>query len=183
MNKKLIATMIAAAAFASVHAQAQQTYAGISVGQSTQKAEVSGAGSLKDDDTAFKLLAGYQFDRNWGIEAGYVHHGETGVGNNPRVTSKPQSFYVAGTATLPLENNFSLFAKLGASYNRTKFAVTGFGSDTENHTSVLAGVGAAYAFTANVSGVVEYEHFGKLVKDDGGSLKAHVWSIGVRTSF
>lgn len=183
MKNKLIFALLAAGLAAS-GAQAQQSYVGVSVGQTEQKLDLSGFGSVKDEDTAFKLTTGYRYDQTWGLEAGYVHHGEGEIsGGALRVTSKPQSLYLAGTATLPLPNQFSLFAKLGASYNRTKLSATGAGSDKENRTTLLAGIGAAYAFTPTVSGVIEYEHFGKLLDEDQGELKAQTVTIGVRATF
>lgn len=184
MKNKLIFAIIAAAGLMASSAQAQQSYVGVNVGQTEHKLEIDGVGSLKDDDTAFKIYTGYKYDQTFGIEAGYVHHGESEIrGGGLRAAAKPQSIYLAGTATLPLANQFSLFGKLGASYNRVKASATGFGSETESRTSLLAGVGAAYAFTPTVSGVIEYENFGKLADDDGTRLKANTVSIGVRAAF
>jgi OOP family OmpA-OmpF porin len=184
MKNKLICAWMLTAGLAASGAQAQQSYVGASVGETDQKLRVSGVGSLDDQDTAFKLVTGYRYDQHFGIEAGYVHHGEGEIGAaGLRVTSRPRSLYLAATATLPLPNQFSLFGKLGASYNRTKFNATGSPEEKENKTTLLIGIGAAYAFTPAISGVVEYEHFGKLADEDGVDLKARTWTIGVRATF
>lgn len=184
MKTKLILALMAVAGLAANGAHAQQSYVGVNVGQTEQKVSIDRAGSVKDEDTAFKLYGGYQYNQTFGIEGGYVHHGEAEVrGGGLRATSKPQSYYLAATATVPLANQFSLIGKLGASHNRTKLGVSGFGSEKENRTSLLAGVGAAYAFTPTVSGVIEYEHFGKLIDEDDASLKANTLTIGVRSTF
>jgi OOP family OmpA-OmpF porin len=184
MKNKLIFALMAVAGLAASGAQAQQSYVGVNVGQTEQKVRVGGVGSVEDEDTAFKIYTGYKYDQTFGLEAGYVHHGEAEIrGGNLRATSKPQSLYLAATATLPLPNQFALFGKLGASYNRTKLGATGAGSDKENRTTPLIGIGASYAFTPTVSGVIEYENFGKLIDEDGVNLKARTVSIGVRTAF
>jgi OOP family OmpA-OmpF porin len=184
MKNTLMLVLIAAAGLAASGAHAQQSYVGVNVGQTEQKLSINGVGSVKDEDTAFKIYTGYRYDQTFGIEAGYVNHGEAEVrGAGLRVGSKPQSLYLAATATLPLANQFSLFGKLGASYNRTKLNATGAAEEKENRTTPLIGIGAAYAFTPAVSGVLEYEHFGKVVDQDGGNLKARAITIGVRATF
>lgn len=162
------------------NAQAQQSYVGVNLGQTQQKLDVSRVGSLEEEETAVKLYSGYRYTDQLGIEAGYVHHGEAKVEG---AASRPQSLYLAATASVPLATQFSLFGKLGVSYNRTKLSARGFGSDHENKATPLVGFGAAYAFTPSISGVVEFEHFGKLIDEGGVNLKARLWSIGVRATF
>ena len=184
MKTNVIAALIVAAGLSSFSAQAAETYTGVNVGRSEQKLSIPFARSAKESDTAVKLYTGLQFDKTFGVEAGYAHHGEAAfTRSDVRMSTKPQSFYVAGTATLPLGHQFSLFGKAGATYNRVKFSSTGLQDGKESKTSALVGIGAAYAFTANISGVVEYENFGKLVDDHGTTLKANMISVGVRSSF
>src|SRR2546428_13995713 len=55
-------------------------YAGVSVGQSKFKDACSGVGagvSCDDKDTAWRILGGYQFNRNLAAELGYHKFGET----------------------------------------------------------------------------------------------------------
>ncbi len=182
MQTKLIFALIAAAAFTS--AQAEQSYVGVNVGRAEQKLTASGIGSVKDTDTGFKLYGGYQFDQNFGIEAGYNWLGTANFGSGVNsFTTKPQSLYLAATATLPLADQFALFAKLGASRNRTRLSAPGVSSDTVHRTSALVGVGLSYAFAPNIAAVLEYEDFGKLADEDGVNLKANLISVGLRFKF
>lgn len=184
MKTNVIAALIVAAGLSSVAAQAADSYAGVNVGRTEQKFTVPFAGSLKESDTSAKLYTGLQFDKTFGVEAGFAHHGESSIaGSGLRLTAKPQSLYVAGTAALPIGQQFSLFGKVGVTRNRVKFSATGVPGGKESNTSALVGVGAAYAFTSTISGVVEYENYGKLVDQEGTTLKANMISVGIRSTF
>jgi OOP family OmpA-OmpF porin len=91
---------------------------------------------------------------------------------------KPESFYAAGTATLPLGTQFALFGKLGAARNH----VDDLGP-AKDDTRVLLGAGLTYMFTSTLSGVVEYEDFGKLVGGVPFTVKSRVFTLGLRASF
>jgi OmpA-OmpF porin, OOP family len=183
MNLKLIIATGATLGLFTTLAHADGGYAGLSVGSAEQKKSVAFSSTnvdrTKDTTTAFKLLAGYQFNPTFGLEAGWVHHGSSDVKLSGSVaTLKPETFYAAGTATLPLGSQFSLFGKLGLANNRAKI-----NGSSENNTEVFAGAGLSYAFTPTVAGVVEYEDFGKVVDGPLVSAKSRVVSVGIRVAF
>ncbi|MFC7288913.1 outer membrane beta-barrel protein [Herminiimonas glaciei] len=191
MKKQLLVVLLGTALAAPMAAYAEGAYVGVNVGRSDQKLSVDGIGSISDSGTGYKVYGGYGFNKNFGLEAGYNKLG-TGKAsyvdgaNSGSISSKPSAFYLAVTGTLPVNEQFSLFAKVGASFNRTKVYAEENGvseSAKENHTSTLLGLGASYNFTKNVSVVAEYEDFGKIVKVDGLHLKANLLSIGVRYKF
>lgn len=178
MKTKLIIALIAASAASFAQAQ---SYIGANVGRSELKADLAGAGSFKDTDTGFKLYGGYQFNPIFGLEAGYNNLGKGSIFNDT-ITAKPESIYLAGTATVPVNQEFAVFGKLGAARTRTKINGGGAGFN-EFHNTAVVGIGASYVFTKDISGVVEYENFGKIVKDSGNTLKANLISVGVRYKF
>jgi OOP family OmpA-OmpF porin len=191
MKKQLLVTLLGAALALPLAAQAEGAYIGANVGRTQQKLSVEDEGSLKDNSTGFKLYGGYDVTKNFGAEVGYVHFGKgeasasDGV-DSASISAKPKSLYLAAKGTLPLNEQFSLFAKVGVARNSTKVAasINGVGgSETMKRTSGVFGVGAAYNFTKNVALVAEYENFGKVVDEDGASLKADLISVGVRYSF
>jgi hypothetical protein len=47
----------------------------------------------------------------------------------------------------------------------------------------VLGLGVSYAITPTVLAVVEYENFGKVVKEEGGHLKADNLAVGIRVNF
>ncbi len=179
MKTKLIVALIAASAASFAQAQA---YIGANVGRAELKADISGLPSAKDSATAAKLYGGYQFNPTFGVEGGYNYLGKGELNNGPSISGKPESIYVAGTATVPVNQEFAVFAKVGAARSRTKLNVNG-NNFNEYHNTALIGIGASYALTKDIVGVVEYENFGKIVKDDGGILKANLISFGVRYKF
>lgn len=178
MKTKLIVALIAASAASFAQAQ---SYIGANVGRSEMKLSMDGIGSFKDTDNGVKLYGGYQFNPTFGVEAGYNNLGKGSILNDT-VTAKPESVYLAGTAAFPIDQKFSVFGKLGAARTRTKINAGG-DSFNEFHNTAVVGIGASYAFTKEISGVVEYENFGKIVKESGDSLKANLISVGVRYKF
>lgn len=186
MKNTILFAMIAAAVAAPLAAQAEGAYIGGNVGRSEQKIDVARQ-SLKESTTAFKIYGGYNYTQNFGVEAGYADLREASIsGGGATATSKPRALYVAATGTLPVNEQFSVFGKLGVSANRTKIGAryTGFNeSVTDNQTSPFIGVGAAYVLNKNVSLVAEYENFGKVAKDGSDSVKADLLSVGVRYAF
>ena len=165
---------------------AGNAYIGGSVGRAEQKLSVEGM-SISDTDTGYKLVGGYQITPAVGVEAGYAVLGESNVtADGDSLGAEPKSFYVAVTGTLPLSPVASAFVKLGAARTKTTL-YTSFMGDFESYknteTSVVAGIGASYALSKQVAVVAEYEHFGKVAKEDGASLKADLLSVGVRFSF
>lgn len=182
--KQLVLTLIAAAIAAP--AFAGNVYVGGSVGRAEQKLSADGI-SMSDNDTGTKVVGGYQVTPAVGVEAGYAILGESNIsGGGYAVGAEPKSFYVAVTGTMPLTPVVAGFVKLGAAHTRSDVFASDrnfFYSGKAKNTSVLAGVGASYAINKQLSLVVEYEHFGKVVSEEGVSLKADLLSAGVRFQF
>ncbi|MCM2567223.1 MULTISPECIES: outer membrane beta-barrel protein [Janthinobacterium] len=184
MKKQLFAAVVGAALAFPLFAQAEGFYAGANVGRSELK--LSGdTPSVKKSNTGYKAYAGYDLTQNFGAEAGYVDFGKlTTTFDGDKLDVKSHAFYVAATGTLPLNEQFSLFAKAGVSQNRTKVSVVGENvNDSTNKTSAIFGIGAAYHFDKKLSLVAEYENFGKVANGDGAKLKADLLSIGLRYKF
>ncbi|AQR70637.1 hypothetical protein BZG29_21730 [Janthinobacterium sp. LM6] len=185
MKKQLFAAVVGAALAFPLFAQAEGTYIGANVGRSEMKLSIDEAGSTKKSNTGYKAYAGYDFTQNFGAEAGYVDFGKlTTTFDGDKLDVKSHAFYVAATGTLPLNEQFSLFAKAGVSQNRTKVSVVGENvNDSTNKTSAIFGIGAAYHFDKKLSLVAEYENFGKVANGDDAKLKADMLSIGLRYKF
>lgn len=183
--KKLILAALAASCALPVMAQ-DDFYMGASVGRASQKLSEGGV-SLKDRSTAGAVFGGYQFNDMLGAEIGYTQLGDWSVREGGAVaTLKPKTFYAALTGTVPLGNGFAVIGKLGAARTRTTASASflGFGDSARNtEASLMAGLGVAYALNEKVALVAEYENFGKIVKEDTGSLKADKFSAGVRFKF
>jgi OOP family OmpA-OmpF porin len=129
MKKWLVAMLGAAAMTASAAALAQQPrmagwYVGGDVGQVDFGTE---------DDTGFRILGGYQVNRNFAAELGYSMLFDKG---GAEVTA----WELVGIGSFPLGNQFSVFGKLGFAMWETE--VSGVGSD--DGTDLTYGIGVQY---------------------------------------
>ncbi|APA67443.1 outer membrane beta-barrel protein [Janthinobacterium sp. 1_2014MBL_MicDiv] len=187
MKKQLFAAVVGAALAFPLFAQAESIYAGANIGRAELKVSADQGSSRKDNDTGYKVYAGYDFTQNFGAEAGYVDFGKLSQNiEDMKSAIKNHAFYVAATGTLPLNEQFSLFAKAGVAQNRAKLTINALNfskSESHNKTSALFGIGAAYHFDKKLSLVAEYENFGKVASEDGATLKADLLSIGLRYKF
>ena len=162
--------------------------------------------TFDDTDTGWKLFAGYQFSRHFGIEVGYTDLGSYSATNTlpgvDRATATVKVRSVAGffTGRVPVTEAFALTGKLGASWNESKMSFSSgavvfipAASDTHDRASFAWGLGASYAFNKNVAIRIEYEDFGEAGRSTfltlaPGALQTsrsqpHFWSAGVQFSF
>lgn len=160
MMKKLVVAMVLCSG-AMVGSASAQMYAG------------AGIGAAKTDtkETSYKLFGGFQFNPTWGLEAAYTDLGKY-RGANFEAAS------LAGTATFPLNETWSLMGKLGASSNRSHFA------GSNRHTDVLVGAGVGMNLNKNLGLRLEYEDFGKLSNTNLGiNSRGRNLGLGLKYGF
>ncbi|SHH20719.1 outer membrane beta-barrel protein [Massilia sp. CF038] len=183
MKKNLLIALIAAASIAPVAAHAQ-AYLGGTVGYAHQKATIEDIGSVKDHDVSGSVFGGYQITKNFGAEVGYVWLNKLRpTADDVTFTIEPQVTYLAATGSFPLNDKFALTAKVGVASTSTRFSAAGEVSEKTRQTSPVLGFGVSYAITPEVVAIAQYENFGKVVKEDGGHLKAQNIGFGLRVSF
>jgi OOP family OmpA-OmpF porin len=173
--KKLIVALIAGAAAMSA-AQAQnftdtQQRAYVGVGAVTAK-------NIQQDDYKLggKIYGGYQVNQTWAAEAGYTDFGDHDVANG---TSKGNGTYVAAKATMPINDRFSAYGKVGVQHSERKFNSAAVNlKDTD--TGAYGALGVQYKLNQQVALTAEYERYGK-EKDIGA--KSNVWTVGAHYNF
>ena len=189
MMKKILFAVIATSAALSGVAQAEDgagAYIGAGVTASRYKFDVPGAVSSDNSSgtkAAGKVFAGYDFNKMWAVEGGYTDFGSKNYNyGNGSVSTDSHSLYVAGKATLPVNEQVSVYGKLGVVENHDSISGTGTsaGLSGDNKTGLYASVGAQYAINKKVSLIAEYENYGKSA--DFGR-KASALSIGARYNF
>ena len=155
---KLLSTLLLSATLgvAAFGAQAQDKgfYAGAGVGQSFVD-----EGSYDDEDTAFSVFGGYQFNKYFGLEAGYVDFGKI-ESDTVGPDLEGDSAYLTAVGTLPITDKFSAYAKAGFhrwNLNDPLPLVTGKADDSG--TDPTYGVGAQYRFNDKVALRGEYSRF------------------------
>jgi OmpA-OmpF porin, OOP family len=152
----LSATMLSAPAFA-----AGPYYGGVSLGTSDIDNCSGDCG-----DTGIKILGGYQVTPTVGVEVAYIDLGK--FNNNVRASA----LGVSAVGKLPLQNNFSLFGRLGLNNARIK---GNGGSDSS--VELGYGIGAAYAYSPTVDFRAEWE---RIAFD---SVDGSLLSVGVVMKF
>ena len=142
-KKWFVAILGAAAMTASAGAFAQQTTgSGFYVG-----ADVGNADFGSDDDTAFKLYAGFKFHPNVAVEGGWAQlYDKGGV--------EATSLEVVAVGYFPLAQQFSLIGKLGLANVDVDTPVGG-----DDKTELTYGIGVQYDVTPKIGARVQWQRY------------------------
>jgi OOP family OmpA-OmpF porin len=188
--KKILFTLIASTAALSGASYAQSAYVGAGVTASQYEFDVPNAtssGNRSGTNAAGKIFAGYDFDKTWAVEGGYMDfgsrdYGYTSRGQSGNISTDSSAFYVAGKATMPINEQVSVFGKLGVIENRDKMRGAGLsgGLRNDNKTNLYASVGAQYAINQKVALIAEVEHTGKSADQGRDGMGV---SLGARYNF
>jgi OmpA-OmpF porin, OOP family len=153
LSRALIAVLAGAAAFGAQAAD-KGFYAGAGVGQ-----VYVDEGNYDDDDTAFSLFGGYQFNRYFGLEAGYADFGKLEPRGNG-ADLEASSVYLTAVGTVPITDKFSAYAKAGLQRWDLDRAIPSLvGNADDSGTDATYGVGVQYRFTDHVALRGEYSRF------------------------
>lgn len=144
----------------------------------------AGVTSSKDDnDMGWKVFAGYNINRNFAAEIGWMDLGkytETYVSGADTASAREKisgfNFDVIGT--IPLSNNFGVFAKGGGIYAHREGDASGTGifsginglSDDDWKLRGLIGAGAQYNFSQGFGVRAEWERVFKADDDNDADL-------------
>ena len=135
------------AASSSFAQEASYLYGGLAVGRSQARidearitASLLGAGltttamTTEERDTAYKLFGGYQFNRNFGLEAGYFDLGKFSFKSTTTPAGtlngqiKLQGVNLDLVGTLPLSERFSAIGRVGVQYANARDTFSGTGA-------------------------------------------------------
>ena len=158
-------------------------YIGLNAGKSNFSFG-NGTGLFTSDnkDTAYGIYGGTYFTPYFGGELGYTNFGKI---NRAGGRTKAGGINVSLIGRLPLSPQFNLLGKLGTTYGRTDVS-SAFGSGVvsgkETGFGLSYGIGAEYAFTPEVSGVVQYDEH-KLKFSGGENNRVSATTAGVRFKF
>ncbi len=144
------------------------------VNQDMAEAGITGTSSVDDTDTAWKIFAGYQYNRYLGVEVGYVDLGEIDV---DAITTAPtaatikadvetQGVALSVVGSYPINDKFSVFGRVGAFYWDTEASAAAVvsgavakASEDDDGIDLLFGAGAEYGFTRNIGVRLEWERY------------------------
>jgi OmpA-OmpF porin, OOP family len=145
MKTKLIIATAALTFTGAAFAADQGFYMGANVGASSH--DVSGSGDLKENPTTWGVYGGYDFNKNFAIEAGYQDLGTSKAGG---LEAKNQALSVDLVGKLPVTESINVYGKAGLAY--VDRDITGAGVDEGlSGTAAKFGVGAEFKATKNVA--------------------------------
>lgn len=178
-----LGTLFAAVA-GTAHAQESNYYLGVSAGRSHSQlseadttASLFGAGngaslqSNEQQDTAYKVFGGYQFNRNFGLELGYFNLGQFSYRAASSTGTLNGTYAVDGLnldliGTLPLSERFAVFGRIGAQYANTRDSFSGTGtlmptdaSPGKRETNLKLGLGIQYDISSSFQVRAEAERY------------------------
>ena len=139
-------------------------YIGGGIGQADVK-------EADDKDTSMKIFGGYQINKNFAAELGYIDFGKV---NDAGTEVKGNAWEVVGVGILPLGGGkFDIFGKAGFFWGEIKG-----GGVKEDSTEFTYGVGASWHITPNLSLRGEYQRY-----SDVGDGATDVDVIGINVVY
>lgn len=118
--------------------------------------------SCDDKDVAWKVFGGYQFNSYFSFELGYVDLGEVKQ-SAPGVeaTFEGTGIETVLVATLPIDQQFALFAKWGLFSWELDRTITGTGAGTTEASGkeITYGFGVKYNFTRSIALRLEWQRY------------------------
>ena len=189
-------------------------YAGVGVGSAKYKDMPSAAewnadlltgygitstSTVDDSDTAWKLFAGYRFNKNFALEGSYADLGNASLDSTVTAPAagtasgswEGKAWSFAALGILPVTEQFEVFGKVGVHYWDVDFSVTATeggadaaGSWSDSGTNWLYGLGASYSLTKNIAvraDWVRYQDVGG--EGETGQSDVDMWTLGIQYQF
>ena len=189
MMKKLVAiALMSAAPLAFADAG---FYMGAGVGQTSfDVGDTAGTGiNVDDSDTGFKIYGGYKFNPNFAVEAGYADIGSATMDFPGFFNAEVEAsaLFVDAVGSLPLNEQFSVFGRVGLAMTNTELTVNvpGLGSETldDDEAEIKFGLGAQFSFSKNVALRGEWERYVDVGGDNTGEGDVDVIGLSVNVMF
>jgi OOP family OmpA-OmpF porin len=162
MNSRSLQLSVLVLAVSVAGPAAAGSYIGAGAGQASLDAcddlKALGATRCDDEDTGFKIFGGIELNENIAFEGSYLDYGEVTASDEEDSLSgdlTAVTFSVVGM--IPLNEQFSILAKLGFAFWDAEVSVSGQGSIDENDTDLFLGLGAGFDFTETLGIRGEWE--------------------------
>ena len=166
----------------------QGFYLGASLGSGKSKNTCEGfVGACDDTDTAYKLFAGYQMNRNFGWEAGYGYLGDVSGRSTDgtidfEVTNK--AFDFSGIVTLPVNDRFAVFGRLGVYRSQVELRGTlGSLQGGDHNTSFTWGLGLRFDLGRAFAVRAEWQHYPEIGGASAGVDDMDLLTLGLLMRF
>jgi OOP family OmpA-OmpF porin len=190
LKKNLLVSILAVAGLMIGASASAQVYVGATTGLSKWSDECKGATKCDTTSTAYKVLGGYNIDKNFAVEASYFSLGKisaaVNVGQvNANAEVKGSGFEIAGVAKHNFTEEFGGFAKLGVARVKAdaNSVVPGFARFSQDTTSTqpVLGLGVTYKVAKDIALRAEFET--RRVKLGNEKDTVNNFSVGAQYSF
>lgn len=153
-------------------------YWGFNLGAPDYEKNCTAGFNCKDPDVGGKIYIGGQFNRWLGLEAGYVNVGE--LERNGGDTSA-HGLNVSLVGTVPFNDVFSAFAKVGTTYGWTKTEGAVGATGKRDDFGLSYGAGLGFSLSPRTQLLVEWDrHDFKFVDQ---RAEVDMYSVGLRFRF
>lgn len=177
MKKLAVAIAVAVACGGAVSTVSAETYLGGKIGYAWVDDSCVSGFDCEDDSVGLGAFLGYNFTDYLGIEGGYDFLGEyqtSFAGSTSSSKDNLHAFSVAPKLTYPINDQVSIFGKVGAAYMDLGDA---------NDTVLTAGIGGEYLFTNNLAARLEYQYFDEMSDGIVKDMSANFVSLGLTYRF
>ena len=146
-------------------AQAKQGDSGWYIGAHIGQADVD---EINDEDTSFKILGGYQINKNFAVEGAYIDFGKTSVSG---IEFKANAWEAVAVGILPIGDRFGIYGKAGFFWGEAKG-----GGEKDDSVELTYGVGVQFDLARNLGIRGEYQRYTDV---GNGASDIDVMSVGV----
>ena len=144
-------------------------YVGASIGRADYKVP-------DETDTAWRILAGAQLNRNFAAEIGFHHLGEV---NQSLGTRKSYVFELVGIGAYPVANALSIYGKLGAYYGKSDFRSSAAGDGEDSNGGLTYGFGVQYDVVPKAGVRLEWQRYDQVGGSRAGETDIDVLNVGL----
>jgi OOP family OmpA-OmpF porin len=158
----------------SLSSVAQAGYIGGGVGTTTVDIDSGGADNIDDQDNYIKIFGGTDVNKYFSVEFGYTDFGEFSA-HYPFLdetdTATGDAFSISGVIKLPLNDQLSLFGRLGLHFWNAEYEADAYffgpihGSGDGSGNDTLTGLGVTYQINDRFSLRGEFEKYANVGED------------------
>lgn len=155
-------------------------YAGFGIGLSRTHDKSGSAVKTDNSGVGHTVRAGYQYNRMWGGEAGFIEYGDSRDISGTTLSGRTEhySVYAAATARHPLRYGFDGVGKLGVAYSYArKNAWPTNTSNSARSASAFFGAGISYAVSKTVDATLDWSRV--LGNDSTGTTDLYALGLNV----